>query len=241
MWNDISFMKTVSRIFLLVGLLVLVSSIANAQTIRKRLTTDLLFGFNFATMDIKGGNMYKEPKVGFTIGANVNFKILHNIQLQSGLYVTKKGLRQHIQRSEYNTAMDVEYYGDTLRNTAANYLQVPLCLGYEVYLTKHFAVNFNAGGYVAYGFKGKNRGEAYATTIKDGVVQGTQITIPSYEEETFALRKWNRWDYGVLGRVGLIYDIWTINLTYEYGFHNVADDGRELKNRNMSVALGFRF
>ncbi|MDR1881606.1 MAG: PorT family protein [Prevotella sp.] len=234
-------MKTVSGIFLFVGLLGLASSTANAQTIRKRFTSDLLFGFNLASMDIKGANMYKEPKVGFAIGANINYKILHNIQLQSGLYVTKRGLRQHIERSRYDSGVDVEYYGDTLRNTAADYLQVPLCLGYEVYLSKKVAVNLNAGGYVAYGFKGKNRGEAYATTIKNGVEQSTAITIPSYEEETFALKKWNRLDYGVLGRFGLIYDIYTVNVTYEYGLYNVADDGRDLRNRTVSVTLGFRF
>lgn len=234
-------MKIIYKTFLLAGLLVLVSSAINAQTMRKRITSDFVFGCNFASMDIKDGNMYKEPKFGFVIGANVNFKILQNIQLQTGVYVSKKGLRQHIKRTEYNTGAGVEYYGDTLRNTAADYLQVPLCLGYEVYLSKHFAINFNVGGYAAYGFKGKNRGEAFTTTIKNGVQQGTSVVIDPYEEETFALRKWNRWDYGALGRVGLIYDIYTINLTYEYGFHNVADDGRELMNRNLSLTVGFRF
>ncbi|MBK5721190.1 outer membrane beta-barrel protein [Dysgonomonas sp. Marseille-P4677] len=235
-------MRTILKIFLLAFLLIYVSFEAAGQTQKKRFTSDVHLGLNFAQMDIEGANMYKELKLGMQVGANFNYKIFSNIQVQTGIFVTKRGLKQHIDRLDTsNTAAEVVVRGDSVFNTAADYIQVPLCIGYEVYLNSHLAVNINAGLYVAYGFKGKHRQQGYAETIINGKVDGTAITLPYSETNTFDFKRWNRFDYGGIAKVGLIYDIYTINCGYEYGLHNVSDEGRNLKNRNVFVSLGFRF
>lgn len=235
-------MKILYRIILTICFFIFMSSSLEAQTQRKRFTSDIHFGLNFAEMDIEGANMYKQPKLGVSLGANFNYKILHNIQLQTGFYVTKKGLKQHIETDNVDGSNDVgiRYIGDTVKNIAASYIQVPLCIGYEVYLTKKFAFNINAGGYLAYGFKGHYKIEGYAKEMR-----GDEVTAsyPLYyvEGESFALQRFNRFDYGAIASVGFIYDIYTLNFNYEHGLHNVTDDGRVLKNRNISILLGFRF
>ncbi|NDV78800.1 outer membrane beta-barrel protein [Dysgonomonas sp. 511] len=233
-------MKTLLRILILSGLLLLSINGLYAQRVKKKFTTDFHMGLNFAEMDIQGANKYKEPKLGMFLGANLNFKILGNVQIQTGFWVTKRGLKQHIEEKRVDNGTNTVYMGDTIRETAASYLQVPLCLGYEVFLTKKFAVNFNVGGYLAYGFKGNHHEEGIQTVVQDGVEMPQTLTV--FDRETFGLSYWNRWDYGAIAKVGFVYDIYTVNFSYEHGFYNVSGDPNQpLKNRNKSVSVGFRF
>lgn len=238
-------MNTFSKILLLGFILILSSGIGiNAQ--RNILTSDFFVGVNFAEMDIENANMYKTPKLGMLVGFNLNFKLKHNFQVQTGLYVTKKGLRQHIEQYSTN-ALNTTYIEDTVKHWSANYIQVPLCLGYEYYLTKSFAVNFNVGFYAAYGYKGEYNQEQSRSVIQsDGTT--TNGAVEELEERNIYSRNGlKRFDYGAIARVGLIYDIFTINLSYEYGLANMnnRDSGLlnnpSLNNRNIALALGFRF
>lgn len=239
---DINFMRTFFKIFLLTLLLIYASSEVVGQTQKNRFTSDIHVGFNFAQMDIEGANMYKEIKLGMQVGVNFNYKIYDNIQVQTGIFVTKKGLKQHIDRLDLSsTAAEVVIRGDSIFNTTADYLQVPLCIGYEVYLNSRLAININAGLYVAYGFKGKHTQQGYEETIRNGIITASVITLPYAETNTFEFKRWKRFDYGGIAKIGLVYDIYTINCGYEYGLQNVSDEGRNLKNRNIFVSLGFRF
>lgn len=241
MLYDIGFMKTIYKIFLLCGLLICVSSVMNAQRIRKRFTSDIHFGLNLATMDIENGNMYKKLKPGVHIGVNFNYKVLGNMQLQTGLYVTKKGLKQHVKDRQENWAGTI-LAEDTIRNLTANYIQVPLAVGYEVYLSNNFAFNINVGMYAAYGFKGKYREESSYWTKTENNPPTNTVYRPEIEKDTYRYDMLKRLDYGAIGSVGLIYDIYTLNFTYEYGLYDVSNDvARNLKTRNMAVSLGFRF
>jgi len=235
-------MKIILKILLLSCLLINTTLELEAQTQRKRFTTDFHIGLNFAEMDINGGaNDNNKPKLGMHLGMNFNYKILHNIQIQTGFFVTKKGLKQEIHKREVDPAINDVYVYDTINHTVGNYMQIPLCLGYEVYLSKKFAFNLNAGLYVAYGYKGTYENKQYFKTISSG---GAPVENPVeiYTGETFDLNKWRRWDYGAIGSVGFIYDIFMLNFNYEHGFYNISSkDEITLKNRNMSVSLGFRF
>lgn len=234
-------MKTVIKILSLFLLFSCFVSESQAQYKRKKLTSDVHVGLNFSEMDVNGGqNENNKLKPGAVVGVNVNYKILGNFQLQSGFYVSKKGLKQKV-RDEKMTELKDVYILDTVRTTVGNYLQIPLAIGYEVYLTKHFAFNINVGLYGAYGYKGTYENKYSQTTKPYG---GGIINEPLETEtgETFDLNKWRRWDYGLIGSIGFIYDIYTINLNYEKGLNNVSSSGLEnLKNRNISILLGIRF
>lgn len=214
---------------------------AQAQYVKKKLTSDIHVGINLSEMDMGGDqNQYNKLKPGAVVGVNVNYKIIGNIQVQTGFYVSKKGLKQEI-HSEVTTPLKDLYIQDTVRTTVANYIQIPLALGYEVYLTKNFAFNINVGLYGAYGFKGNYEYKYSQATVPYG---GHIIYEPlqTATGETFNINRWRRWDYGLIGSVGFIYDIYTINLNYERGFNNVTTENwSSLKNKNISILLGLRF
>lgn len=235
-------MKTVFRSLFLICLLISTILEIQAQSERKRFTSDFHVGLNFADMNISRGgtNDFNKPKLGVHLGMNFNYKIFGNVQIQSGFFVTKKGLKQNIHKEVVSTTNDITIT-DTINHTVANYMQVPLCMGYEVYFSDKFGVNLNAGGYIAYGYKGTYENKFYMETILE---DNTVIRNPLENEtgETFDLNKWKRWDYGLIGSVGLIYDIFMLNFNYEYGLHDLSSISTvSLKNRTMSVSLGFRF
>lgn len=213
----------------------------NAQTYRSRLTTDFKIGLNFTQFNIKGGNMYKVPKVGVHIGGNINYKFYSDFQVQTGFFISKKGLRQREEHTETDPISNKITKTDITTQIDANYFHVPFNVGYEKYFTREFALNFNIGMYAAYGFKGKRTREGYVTTII-GSNPPQDVIINEGEAETFAIRSLNRFDYGAGASLGAIYDIFTLTANYEYGLHNLSNtEAAVLKNRNFSISLGFRF
>lgn len=234
-------MKTLFKTFFLLSLMACSIAAANAQFSRKKFTSDIHVGLNLAEMHNTGGlNENTKLKPGLVLGVNFNYKFLRNIQLQTGFYVSKKGLKQENHTVEETALLD-RLVLDTVQNTVANYVQIPLCIGYEVYLTKQFAVNINAGLYGAYGFKGRYE-HKYSKTLIDYDGSITREPLVVHEGETFDVDRWRRWDYGLMGSVGFIYDIFTINFNYEYGLNDVSIASWEtLRNRNVSVLLGVRF
>ncbi|MBB4035723.1 hypothetical protein GGR21_001618 [Dysgonomonas hofstadii] len=239
-------MSTFLKIFLTSCILIILSSGIEVKAQRKFITSDFFVGMNFAEMDIQNANRNKEPKLGMLIGFNLNFKLKNNFQIQTGLYVTKKGLRQKVHDETTDEAASLITISDTLRNWVGNYIQVPLCIGYEYYITKSLAVNLNIGVYAAYGYKGDFNQEYSSSYIYNGIRQNGAVTVDG-ERNLYMQNGWKRFDYGTIARVGLIYDIFTINLSYEYGLYNVNNNdvifknNPSMKNRNMALALGFRF
>jgi len=231
-------MNTFFKIFLTSCILIILSSGIEVKAQKRSITSDFLVGFNFSELDIEGANRDKVPKLGMNIGMNLNFKVISNFHIQTGFFVSKKGLKQDISRSETD-AVGITTINDTVWNYTGNYIQVPLALGFEVYLTEKFAFNVNAGLYAAYGYKGKSKRETTLTVVQDNI---PSVADTKEEEfETYTPRRWRRFDYGAVGRVGLIYDVFTVNLSYEYGLYDINRQSPSLKNRNLTVALGFRF
>lgn len=239
-------MKTVIKILLLISLFFCSIIVVNAQYIpKKRLTADIRAGVNLSEMDIKNANEFKQAKIGLNLGVNVNYKIVDNFQFQTGFFVSKKGLKQHIKRAPDGFgAADPNIYVlnySERRTTTGNYLQMPFNLGYELYVTKLWAFNINVGAYLAYGYKGKGD---YATevTYKNGPEGVDPVTEKSAGEyDTFTPDMWKRLDYGLNANVGVIYDIYTFIISYEYGLYNISRSDPELRNRNFSASIGFRF
>ncbi|NDV94973.1 PorT family protein [Dysgonomonas sp. 521] len=235
-------MKTFIKIILLISLFVYCVGISAQYKPKKRFTSDIYAGVNLAEMDIggKGNNTYKQAKVGLHIGFNLNYKILWNLQVQTGFLVTKKGLKRHVNTVTKDESINEKTTYDEWSNTTGNYIQIPLNLGYEVYFTKTFAVNINGGFYAAYGYKGKGTFSSISVR-EDGYGAPVETIVPEYEYDTYTPDRWRRFDYGLNGSVGLIYDIYTFKINYEYGLYNISHSDPELRNRNFSASVGFRF
>lgn len=236
-------MKIVIKISLLLCLFLCSIIVVNAQYVpKKRLTADIRAGLNISEMDIKDANKYKQAKIGLNLGVNVNYKIVSNFQFQTGFFVSKKGLKQHIKEKDVEIDPIVFLLSnDERRTTTGNYLQMPFNLGYELYVTKLWAFNINAGAYLAYGYKGQGDFQIKKTT-RNGPEGVTPVTEESSGEyDTFTPTMWRRFDYGLNLNVGVIYDIYTFILSYEYGLYNISRNDPELRNRNFSASVGFRF
>lgn len=234
---------TLLTIFLLLGLSL------SAQ--KKSILGDFKIGANFSEMDIAGANMYKEPRLGFSFGGNVSFRLFSSVYLQSGFFLTKKGLSQHNTDIEIKDESIGAYIEQDLKQTVdVNYMQVPLSLGLELPLNKSLSINMYGGAYGGYAFRGYVI-PYHGTTTYWAAGNKNVTTVSAGEEDIFETRRIKRFDYGAIGSVGLVWDIYTLTFTYEHGLYDIADinaladDGsgtkKELRNRNMSLALGFRF
>lgn len=239
-------MKIAIKITLLICILLSGIISVNAQKYpKKRFTADIRMGMNITEMDIEGANMDKQPKFGMHFGGNFNYKIVGNFQVQTGFYVTKKGLKQHSKVTSDPSIGGSYTVTETWYEATGNYIQMPFNVGYELYFTKKMAFNINGGVYVAYGYG--NRGKTIyrdqrLSYDKDGQVTGTEYINEPYEVDTFNPQRWKRPDYGLNGSIGFIYDIYTINFNYERGLHNVTNESnKDLKHRIYSISLGFRF
>lgn len=242
-------MKTLyKRLFLLSIIFVLALGL-NAQ--KRSVLGDFKIGANLSEMDIAGANMYKEPRLGFSFGGSASFRLFSNLYFQSGFFLTKKGLIQHDTSIELKDESLGEYIEKDLKQTIdVSYMQVPISLGLEIPLSKSFSINMYGGAYGGYAFRGYVI-PFHGTTTYWIAGNKTVETITKGEEDIFETRRVKRFDYGAIGSLGLVWDIYTLTFTYEHGLYDIADvnalaeDGsgvkKILKNRNMSLALGFRF
>jgi len=231
-------MKPIYKIFLVVSFL-LISVCVKAQ-FGSKFNTEFRAGINFSEMDIAGANMYKQTKVGFHISGNFSMRLVGPLYAQTGLTLTKKGLKQHNEGWEKDDLTGIQIKHDIKTTIDANYIQVPLMVGVEFPLSKACFINIYGGAYGGYGFKGKTKVRGTDTRYPDSsdpiVFDRSKDDVDTFDDEL------KKFDYGAIGSVGLVVDILSFNLGYEYGLYNVSDKAsRELKNRNITFSLGVRF
>lgn len=232
-------MKPIYKILLILGLL-LFSICANAQFGDKYII-ELRGGGNLSEMDIEGANRYKQSKIGFNITTTFALRMSGPLYIQTGLGLTKKGLKQH-DKGRYQVENSGAFYKRDVKTTIdANYIQLPLMVGLEFPISKACAINVYGGAYGGYGFKGKTKVEGsqiYDPDSSNPII----VNVDEPEVDTFDSGQLKRFDYGAIGSVGLVIDMVSFNLGYEYGLYNVSDNAsRELKNRNITFSVGVRF
>lgn len=214
---------------------------SSAQYLKKRLTADFKVGVNFSHMSgIEGAS---DLKLGLNVGATVNYKIIGNLQIQSGFIVTKKGYKTHSRTTDYNEPDNITTVTDRWYEVTANYIQVPFNIGYELYFAKNMAFNINGGVYVAYGYGNKGK-STFSGLVKTEIPNSppTYSYPEGRNDNTFSQTGWKRSDYGLNGSVGFIYDIYTLSFSYAHGLHNVSQDSSaDIQNRVYSLSFGFRF
>lgn len=232
-------MKTIYKtIILFVFLSFSVGTFAQIES-KKKLFFDFRVGLNSSEMDIKDANYDKKIKPGFHFGVVTAYKFYDNIQFQSGIYATRKGLKQKTTTEEISESGSYRHIKSAKVTTDANYILMPLMLGWESNYERTWIFNVNAGVYGAWGFSGKTKERGTETIY---FTSASSTTSYSEKYDTFTSTNLKKSDYGLIGSIGVVYDIFTINLNYEYGLRNVSNNiDRELKNRNLSLSLGFRF
>lgn len=236
-----TFMRKKIKIFLFILFIAFAYTEVKAQDF----TSEVKATLNLSQMDMPGANTDKTLKPGFSLGVNLNYKFHSGIFFQSGFFMTKKGSRKHEKNSWSDEGDDVYInYEDITSTIDANYIQIPLGIGYEKFIDKNFGFNFSIGGYGGVGFKGKTkvRGTTWNYNKDSGQKGTVNISPKEREDDTFGDRSTlKRFDYGITGNVSIIMSSYIVSLGYEYGLMNVSQNSQEMKNRNLVIGLGMRF
>lgn len=233
-------MKIIYKIVIIFLGIFALATTANAQIgAKKKWFFDFRAGLNSSEMDIEDGNYGKKFKPGFHFGLVGAYKFYDNMQIQSGIYATKKGLKQKYTTYDPNNTEPFRVERKFRKEYDANYILMPLMLGWESDYNKMWIFNVNAGMYGAYGFKGETKERMRETTYSGGEIT---VSDNNSDYDTFTSGGLKKFDYGLMGSVGVVYDIYTLNFTYEWGLANVAQSQEmKMRNRNLTFSLGFRF
>lgn len=179
---------------------------------------------------IKGGinlsNLYvndvsdENMKVAGNVGIYGKIPLTRGLSLQPELLYSSKGAKEN-----YNNF--IQGSGEYRFNL--NYIELPLLL--TVNVVRNFNVHF--GGYAAY------LASANVKNVRDGNIQG----VTDLNAENF-----NRFDYGLVGGLGVDVDNFTIGARYNYGLRNIGQSGtlagdltKDSKNSTVSFYIGFAF
>lgn len=179
-------------------------------------------------------------KVGYTLGAGLDYSFNDTWSLQSGLMFTSKGSNYSEKKYEVKTNV--------------HYLEIPVLAAMKFGISENMKFVVNAGPYLGFGLGGKQ------TTEYDGKKQGGDVKVfKKYQGMNKAYLK--RFDLGLQYGVGLeINEHYLVNLTGQYGFispfsydqynwdNNKANNdpdynGDKISPKNLSfyITVGYRF
>jgi hypothetical protein len=192
-----------------------------------------------------------DGKAGYRIDVVVDRNLSSDIFVRSGLAFSAKN--SDLAAGGFGDFNGDGYYdyAATLVQARARYLQLPLMIGSK-YKFKNVQFNGAFGGYLAYGIAGNSdllRVLASTSIPVDYDKQSDEFfftdaptTTLSYSEYNLKTFKnvYKHLDSGLVFSVGAEFKRFTLNGTYEFGFANIGRDGDNIKNRTLSVSLGYR-
>ena len=159
-------------------------------------------------------------RIGFNLGARVEYGITNQVYAGTGLLLSLKGFEE-----EYYDDEDVkmEVKGNPL------YLQIPIHVGYKYDLGNGVGLFGETGPYLAFGVGGKIKEEMKVEGLS---VEG--------KTDYFGDDAANVFDMGWGLRLGVEVSRFQIHLGYEYGFTKVVDDTSS-HNSNFNVGVSYFF
>ena len=180
---------------------------------------------------VKGGlnltNLYVDDiedenmKVGFNLGLFAKLPVTQGFSIQPEILYSVKGSK---------LTYDLGILGSNEYRFNLNYVEVPVLA--VINLSKNF--NLHGGGYAAY---------LAQANIKRVHNDGPNDQIADLNEDNF-----NRFDYGLVGGLGIDIDAVTIGARYNYGLREVgkADNFgsqalKNSKNSAINIYIGFGF
>lgn len=227
--------KIFSVSLLVIGFLL--NSVAEAQVPRP-ITLGAKAGVALSTTSVDEYDM----TVGFDVGAVVDFNFSRNLFVRTGLDFVMKGAKLDL----YTGKMvgTVAEYNNKYTRVHLNYLQLPLMVGYRTPVSPGVFVYASGGVYGSYGIwaSGKYR---YSTNLIEE--KNENIDYDSFDD--LQLKKF---DFGLVGAIGVEYDRYSVNIGYEYGLLNLNKttnatqpsnftNGDSWHNMNATCTLGYRF
>ena len=173
--------------------------------------------------DAGGSSALFNPKVG----VGIDIPLTGVVSFQTGLMWESKGAGY---KAFYQ---GVEYDVDCNQN----YFQMPLLAAFHVGTPANFDMVFTAGGYLAYGVKGKNKVDVDDMSYSWDAFGESRLPIGGGSE---IVKGVNRFDAGLQAGVALDFPRWTVGLDGEFGLCKVMPDSKT-GNFGISFTVGYKF
>jgi hypothetical protein len=176
-------------------------------------------------------------RVGYQIGATVDYAISQKFTILSGVYFITKGSK--IEDLDYTS-----YIGgipDFTHKFEQQYLQSPLYGAYKLHLSDDLNVRFGIGPYFAYGIGGKTKKILNGSIWGDGTSEHEYKTFEKSEEHEY-YKELKRFDFGLGALVNLEYKKFNLNISYDQGLLDIAKDtGYEHRNYSLTFSIGYKY
>ena len=220
----------ISTCILAIGTLFMANAQEEAAPTPNRFGFGVRMGFGLSTLSGEGYFDDTDPIFNLNVGAAVMYGLSPKVDLETGLYYTKKGFYAE-PSPDYEVTCNLYY------------LEIPVMVGYKWEVSDPLKINFMAGPYVAYGVNGKTKAKlsnvVYNTTTNEPAENNESektINTDSFEDG------FNRFDSGVKASINFtIKKDFLLGVTYEHGFANVSDTKDDAFNRTVALTLGFNF
>ncbi len=196
-------------------------------------------GLNLANMNVSNlpAGFTNNMVASFHLGAYVEKPLIKSFGIESGLYLSGKGLKE-----EFSQSILVYSISGSVKITPY-YLELPVNAVYNLNI-RLIKLRFFAGPYIAYGLAGRVNSDFSATGLPIdlsslGLVNESRNIV--FGSDTTSDVK--PFDFGVNIGVGAEIKKFTFNIQYGLGFVNVAAENAtayEGKNRLLTFSLGYR-
>lgn len=179
-------------------------------------------------------------KVGFHVGVKTEMALP---SLSDGAYANVGAL--------FSSKGSSQDYGDLGgSNISANYLDIPIHLGYKYVLNDKFSIYGEAGPYFAIGLFGNTK------TVEAEMSENYELQQTSRKSDTFGEDGIKRFDLGLGLKVGVEFKKkYTLSIGYDWGLLDLykkaglndengsgdIDMTPKMKNKNLAISLGYKF
>lgn len=224
------------RLFIIIFLFITSSMIYNVNA---QIHIGVRGGLNIANMSVKNLPVATDNKsvASFHIGGFAEFGLTKKMGIETGLYLTGKGIN-----SEFNRSLGFVSVSGNAKITPI-YLEVPVNAVYN-FDFKIIKLRFFTGPYAAYGIGGKVNSDFTVTGLPIDLsslgLENASRNIVFGSDTTSDVRPL---DLGINVGVGVQIRKFDFSLQYGMGFLNVAADnttGYESRNRVIRFTVGYR-
>ncbi len=216
-------------------------------------------GLNVNSLSGSGANGMKS-RVGYHVGAVMDWNVAKNLYVQPGLYFTTRGAK-----SSYKDYGFEETYKYNM-----NYLQIPITVAYRFPVSEKVKIDVNVGPYIALGLGGKMK---YSESDNWGGEDDWSAYGYEYDDydagnetKMFGSKGLcKRFDAGLRFGAGVHFKRFYLGFSYDLGLTNIARESNEgfdsgedyysydeegefgsnsklkLKNGSFQISLGYNF
>ncbi len=197
-------------------------------------------GLNINSLSGSGADGMKS-RVGYHVGAVMDWNVAKNLYVQPGLYFTTRGAKSSYDGIEEKINM--------------NYLQIPITVAYRFPVSEKVKIDVNAGPYIALGLGGKKKVEfSESDWGEDEGVEETKM----FGSDGLC----KRFDAGLRFGTSVHFKRFSLGFSYDLGLTNIAressgdyDSGEDfysydedesyskpkIKNGSFQISLGYNF